>query len=53
MGMDADGQDQEYGLLPGCICNPGIPTFTEGPSTVITFDVAEDNGLEDGEEAGA
>ena len=48
MGAVAGGHEREHGLLPGCPCIPGTPTLTEGPSTVIMFDVVDDNGLEEG-----
>ena len=46
MGGDASGHDQGEWAFPDCIGNPGISTFTEGPSTVITFDDDVYDGLE-------
>ena len=48
MGAVAEGHEWGYCWTPGCFGKPGIPTLTEGPSTVITFDVVECNGLEEG-----
>ena len=48
MGGDTGGHDRGEGKFPDCIGKPGIPTFTEGPSTVITFEDADDDGFEEG-----
>ena len=35
-------------MFPECVGSPGIPTLTEGPLTVITFEDKDEVGLETG-----
>ena len=50
MDAEAGGHDRGEGKFPDCVDSPGIHTFTEGPSTVITFE--DEDGFEE-EECGA
>ena len=47
MGAEAGGHDRVDGKFPDCIDCPGIHTFTEGPSTVITFEDEDEDGFEE------
>ena len=47
MDADAGGHDRGDGKFPDCVDNPGIPTFTEGPSTVMTFEDEDKEGFEE------
>ena len=46
--MEADAGCHEWGdgKFPDCVGRLGIPTLTEGPSTIITFE--DEDGLEKG-----
>ena len=47
MGADAGGHDRGDGKFPDFVNNSGIPTFTEGPSTLMTFEDEDEEGFEE------
>ena len=48
MGADSGGHDRGDGKFLDCVDNPGIPTFTEGPLTIMTFEDEDEDRFEEG-----